>query len=53
MEDVGREDREYWSLKYDEVPECEIHEIELRWAEDAEDYECPECVADWSTYRYG
>jgi hypothetical protein len=50
--DDAQADRDYWNTKYEHAPECETHGVEMVWSEDVEDYECPECVADWSAYTY-
>lgn len=49
----SREDDAYWNEKYDQTSECETHGVELHWSEDVEDYECPECAADWDAYLHG
>ena len=46
-------DDAYWNEKYDDGPVCDEHMIFMDWSDQVEDYECPECVADWDAYLHG
>lgn len=55
MEDYGREDREYWSMKYAEA-ECHRHGDTMYWEEEEGEWVCYECTIEDDLeriYKYG
>ncbi|HEY6021277.1 MAG TPA: hypothetical protein VIY48_15650 [Candidatus Paceibacterota bacterium] len=53
MEDYGKEDREYWSVKYAEAS-CHEHGTEpMTYDEDTEEWYCDDCDELEVIYKYG
>ncbi len=43
-EDYGQVDRDYWNVKWAEVPECDLHGDTQYYNAESGEYECYDCV---------
>lgn len=49
----SREDDDYWLVKYDLAPDCEVHDWPMQYDHDIDDWRCSECEEIERIYRFG